>query len=99
MCASARVQALWHAVRLRSVGPPGRARPFVAAPPMAYLSKPMYDAGRKPRRASATYIFLVMPVPIFTHAGKPNAEGARARSRLAPAGVIFALVGLALFAY
>jgi hypothetical protein len=30
---------------------------------------------------------------------KPNAEGARARSRLAPAGVIFALVGLALFAY
>lgn len=30
---------------------------------------------------------------------KPNTEGARARRGLAPAGVIFALVGLALFAY
>ncbi|HKG12930.1 MAG TPA: lysylphosphatidylglycerol synthase transmembrane domain-containing protein [Pyrinomonadaceae bacterium] len=30
---------------------------------------------------------------------KPNAEGAQARRRLAPVGVLFALVGLALFGY
>ncbi|HVF43372.1 MAG TPA: lysylphosphatidylglycerol synthase domain-containing protein [Pyrinomonadaceae bacterium] len=30
---------------------------------------------------------------------KPNADGARARRRLAPAGAVFALLGLALFAY